>query len=160
MKTRILRSPRSKGQTLVETALSLVVLLAVLFGLMFLALTLYSYHYISEAAREGTRYAIVRGSACTGWTSACPAGAADIQNYVANLGYLAGITTSDVAVEWCNPPTGGATVTCSSSTSAPGYNAPGNLVQVKVTYSATLLLPMISSTPLTMSSTSQMMISQ
>ena len=54
-----------RGGTLVETALSIAILLALVIGIMEVCLTIYSYHFISNAAREGTRYAIVRGSTWT-----------------------------------------------------------------------------------------------
>ena len=156
MKRRILRSPRSRGQALVETALCTLALFIFLFGLMELGLTLYFYHSTSEIARMGTRYAIVRGSrSCVVTPSVdnCNANATAIRTYVASLGYLV-ITSSNVSVSWCNPPTGGTVDTTCTAT-----NAPGNLVQVKVTYSVPLL-SLIHSTPITMSSTSEMMISQ
>src|ERR1022692_4089309 len=94
-----LRSPRTfrscapyyrrseRGQSIVETVLCMIILLTMLFGIIQAGLALYSYHFIAEAAREGTRYAIVRGSACTSFASACPASATDIQNYVTGLGF-------------------------------------------------------------------------
>ena len=45
-----------------ETAMSMIILLTFMFGVMEAGFALYSYHFISEAAREGTRYAIVRGA--------------------------------------------------------------------------------------------------
>src|SRR6202011_3533565 len=58
-----------EGSAIMETAMSSLILLTFMFGVMEAAFALYSYHFISEAAREGARYAIVRGStvgsACT-----------------------------------------------------------------------------------------------
>lgn len=104
MKARILRNSRSKGQVLVETALCLVLLFGLLSGLMLLALTIYEYHSISQSAREGTRWAAVRGSASCTTTHVdhCNASATDIANYVAGLGYSY-ITSSNVTVLWCLP---------------------------------------------------------
>ena len=53
------------GSTLVETALSITILLVLVIGIMDACLMVYSYHFISNAAREGTRYAIVRGNTWT-----------------------------------------------------------------------------------------------
>jgi Flp pilus assembly protein TadG len=157
MKARILRNSRSKGQVLVETALCVVLLFGLLSGLMLLALTIYEYHSISQSAREGSRWAAVRGSASCTTTHVdhCNASATDIANYVAGLGF-SNITSSNVTVVWCLPPIGGTAGTCSGTTK----NDPGNLVQVQVTYSTTLVAPMLSSKAITMGSTSQMVIAQ
>lgn len=143
-----------QGSSLVEMALSLVILLTVLFGLIEMCLALYTYHFISEAAREGTRYAIVRGSSCQ-FPSACPAAATDIQNYVESLGFP-GINPSAMTVTttWSPYPAGG---TCTPSASC---NNPGNSVQVQVQYKFPLSIPFIPARTLSMSSTSQMVISQ
>lgn len=141
------------GSAMVEMALSLTILLTVLLGLLSISLGLYSYHYISEAAREGTRYAIVRGSSCTGLT-ACPAAAADVQTYVRGLGYP-GITTTSLTVTTTWPTTG---VNCTPSVNP--CNNPGNLVQVTVTYPFQLSIPFVPVSTIKMTSTSEMSISQ
>ena len=51
-----------EGSTLVEMAFSCTILLSVMIGIFQVSLMLYCYHFISYAAREGARYAIVRGS--------------------------------------------------------------------------------------------------
>jgi len=154
-----------RGYALFETALCAVLLLTVLFAVMELALALYSYHYISEAAREGTRYAIVHGS---GWSAtaanycgavgACPcpdasteyctASSAQIVTYVQNFGGPHAVTVTAT----CGPL--GSLGACSSPN-----NNPGNVVQVNVKYTFSIALPFIS-TGKTMSSTSQMVIAQ
>ena len=71
-----------RGQVLVETALCCIVLLAILFGIIQASLAAYSYHFIAEAAREGSRWAMVRGSTCTdgaGVIGACTATAAQFR---------------------------------------------------------------------------------
>lgn len=157
MKARILHNSRSKGQVLVETALCLVLLFGLLSGLMLLALTIYEYHSMSQSAREGSRWAAVRGSASCTTTHVdhCNASATDIANYVAGLGFSY-ITSSNVTVLWCTPPLGGTAGTCSGTTK----NDPGNLVQVQVTLSTKVVAPMLSSNAITMGSTSQMVIAQ
>lgn len=148
------------GGTLVETALSMTLLLTLLFGIIEVGLMLYSYHFISNAAREGTRYAIVRGSSwgttCSAYTSSgCTATTTQIQQYVLNLGFP-GIDPNKLFVT----PTSSLTVggsTCSSFTSC---NAASNVVQVKVTYNFPFSVPFVPSQTISMSSTSQMVISQ
>jgi Flp pilus assembly protein TadG len=138
-------------------ALSLVVLLTVIFGIMEMSLALYTFHFISEAARDGTRYAIVRGSSCPAILSGCPAAGTgvDVQTYLRNEGFPA-ISSSllTAATTW---PTTGSTCTPSS---APLCDNPGNLVNVVVTYKFPLSIPFIPAQTLTMTSTSQMVISQ
>ena len=55
----------SRGQSLVESALSLGIVIAVLIGIIELTIALYCYNYVAYAAREATRWAMVRGSTCT-----------------------------------------------------------------------------------------------
>jgi len=150
------------GATLVETAFSLVVLLTLLFGIMQFGLVLYSYHFISEAAREGTRYAIVRGASyttdCTAPTAAiCTAqggnNTGDIATYVQNLGFP-GIDPGKMTVNstWFTN-TGAA---CGTSDLC---KQPGNSVQVTVQYAFPFAIPFIPANTLNMSSSSMMVIS-
>ena len=144
-----------QGSAIVETAISMVLLLTVLFGVIEICLALYTYHYISDAAREGTRYAIVRGSACEAPGNPCPATAAEVQSYVQGLGFP-GISSSAMTVTtaWSAYPVGG---TCSPSASC---NNPGNLVTVTVNYKFPLSIPFVPNSNISMSSTSAMVISQ
>ncbi len=84
------------GSAILETALSAAVLLSFIFGIMEVCLAAYTNHFISEASREATRYAIVRGATfttdCTAPTTAtCTAqggnNTGDIATYVQNLHY-------------------------------------------------------------------------
>ncbi len=136
-------------------AFASVVLLTMLFGIIEMGLALYTYHYLSEAAREGTRFAIVRGSACTGFATACPASEQDIQAYIESLGFP-GIDPSamTVATSYSAYPAGG---TCFPNANCTN---PGNMVQVTVNYQYPLSIPFIPSSILNMTSTSQMVISQ
>ena len=141
------------GNAMIEMALSALLLLGLIFGVMEICLALYTYHNISEAAREATRFAIVRGSNCTSWATACPALLPDIQNYVEGLGYP-GIDPSKMTVNatWTAYPE-------ASSCPATGpCNSTGNLVTVKVQYNFPLSLPFVSLTTIPMSSTSAMII--
>ncbi len=141
------------GAALVEMAFATVILLTLLFGIIEISLALYTYHFVSEAAREGTRYAIVRGATCNGsFASACPASQDDIQTYVQNLGFP-GINPSALTVTtaWSPYPAGGGCGAC---------NNPGNQVQVTVNYQYVLAIPFVPSQTLNMSSSSEMVISQ
>jgi Flp pilus assembly protein TadG len=153
------RAHGESGSVIIETALSAVILLTFVFGIMEVGLAGYSYHFTSEAAREGSRFAIVRGSSCvqpSDFTSACPASSTDIQNYVKNLGFP-GINPANmtVAPSWSAYPVG---TTCISAPIP--CSSPGDLVTVKVTYTFPFSIPFVPSSTLTMTSTSAMVISQ
>ena len=81
---------REEGATTVEFAVVLVVLMTFLFGIMEFGRALYTYHFLSEVAREGTRYAMVRGSTYTAscattTTFGCEATAANVTSYVKSI---------------------------------------------------------------------------
>ena len=154
-----------QGASLVEMALSCLVLIPVLFGIIQLSIGLYCYHYAADAAREATRWAIVRGSTCQqsfgnsycSPTSATGTGAdgADIAQYVRTLGYpySASVTT---ATKWCVHAGGG----WSSCSTTQTDNLPGNQVQVTVTYSYPLIIPYVQSNTINLKSVSSMTIVQ
>jgi Flp pilus assembly protein TadG len=154
MRRAIHRINREDGQSTLETALSAIAVLTLFLGVMEMCQALYTYHFVSEAAREGTRYAMVRGSSCSGFTSACPALAADVQTYVRGLSFP-GIVPANVIVTTTWPTTGS---NCTPS-SLP-CNNPGNLVQVIVQYRFPLSIPFVPSSALPLTSTSKMAISQ
>lgn len=147
------RGRGEEGAALVEMALSIVILLTIVLGIMKMCLALYTYHFVSDAAREGTRFAIVRGSTCASPGYECQATAAEIQTYVKNLGYP-GIDPSAMTVTsaWSAYPSG--------SCVAVGCNGPGDKVTVTVNYSFPLSIPFVPSRTLNMSSSSVMVISQ
>lgn len=137
-----------EGSTLVEFAVCSSVLFVSLFGIFAFCSALYSYNFVSDAAREATRYALVRGSACTGFSD-CGIQQAGLNTYVKSLGYP-GINTANLSAtaSW-------------SGNNAPS-NAPGNIVTVTVTYTDPLNIPFWpnSGSILNLTSTSQMTISQ
>ena len=138
------RRKGEEGATLLEFAVSSAVLFLFLFGIFAFCAALYSYNFVSDAAREASRYAMVRGSSCTGFSD-CSITSAQVQSYVRALGYP-GINTSNL--------------TASRTFSASGV--PGSTVTVTVTYNFTPLIPFWSQSgkALQMSSSSQMVISQ
>lgn len=158
---RIRKISTEEGSSLVETAIASAVFFALLFGVIQIAFALYTYDFVSEAAREGARYAIVRGStSCSNTPSLtnCNATPAQIQTYVRGLGFP-GFTSSNLSVTatWCTasaPPTTWSS--CTSGTS----KAPGNAVNVVVTYALPLSIPFWKNQTVNISSTSQMIIAQ
>src|SRR5260370_13600340 len=78
------------GSALVEMALSSTILFAMFFGVFQISMASYSLHYVSDAAREGSRFAIVRGStSCknTPGLAACNASSDTIATYLKSLPY-------------------------------------------------------------------------
>jgi Flp pilus assembly protein TadG len=154
MALRIGRALRVEaGATLVEFALTSIILFTLVFGVIAICLALYSYNVTAEAAREATRYAIVRGSKCTTFAD-CKIDQPGLQTYVQGLGFP-GINPSALTVTATWPTTG---VNCFPSVTP--CNNPGNKVKVTVQYTFPLVIPFVPSRTLTMSSTSQMRISQ
>lgn len=147
------RGRGEQGAALVETAFSMIILLTIVFGIMKMCMALYTYHFVSDAAREGARFAIVRGASCAAPGYECNATAAQIQTYVQYLGYP-GIDPSAMKVNttWSAYPSG--------SCVAVGCNGAGDMVTVTVTYKFPLSIPFVPSRILNMSSTSAMIISQ
>jgi Flp pilus assembly protein TadG len=143
------RLKQEEGATLVEFGLSCAVLFMTLFGIFELSNALYAYNFVADAAHEATRYALVRGSACTGLTDCNINSSTALQTYVRGLGYP-GIDPNNLtaAATW-------------SGSNTPS-NAPGNTVSVTVTYTYPLNIPFWpqSGTILHLSNTSQMTISQ
>ena len=133
---RLLKNDR--GSALVDFALSSVLLFSIIFGIIDFGRALYAYDAISNAARIGTRYAIVRGGATSD-----PVSASTVAWYVANH-CCAGLDPNAITV---------------TTTWSPN-NQPGGTVNVQVQYSLTFMLPFLPTTAVPMSASSQMVISQ
>ncbi len=151
------------GSAIVEMALSSSVLFAMFFGMFEMSMASYTYHYVSDAAREGSRYAIVRGStSCTNTPglTGCDANSDTIAAYVKGLGYP-GINSTQymtVTTTWYTPSTTQPT-TWTLCTVAP-CNAPKNLVKVVVLYAFPLSIPFVPAQTINVGSTSQMVVAQ
>lgn len=197
--TRAFRADGGSG--LLEYAIVGILLLMMIFGIAGFGQLLYSYHFVSHAAREAARFAMVNGgtcnsdavagsggsggspgsctapvscptgsacSECTSYGSCAPATKADIQNYVKMItpGGInsGGVTTTAVC--------GVSDVTTGCSSSVPTFctaavgtpsvgplpNYPGCTVEVQVQYTFNFVFPLIRTTPLTLSSTAEMVI--
>ncbi len=137
-----------RGTSLVETALVMALLLMVLCGIMEAARALYTYHAVANAARLGSRYAIVRGTACT--ATGCPATAASIRDFVRSQTLYVDTTSLLVTPTWPGNPG------CTDA----AKQGPGCLVVVRVQYQFNWAIPFLPLPSLTMVSTSRMLISQ
>jgi Flp pilus assembly protein TadG len=154
---RTIRSAQ-RGSSLVELAFVLVFLLTVLFGIVDFSRALYTYHFVSNVAREATRWASVRGSACNAALTGCQPGGvgadgADIQAFVSNVSGM-GLDPAKITstTSWVAPPSG--TPACTGP-----ENLPGCVVKVQVNYDYQFIFPFLPA-GFRMSSTSQMVISQ
>jgi Flp pilus assembly protein TadG len=138
------RARREDGQSLVELALALPILMAFIFGLMQVCLLFYTWEMISECAREGSRYAIVHGPTCeTAGGVSCEATASQVSSYVSGIGY---------------PNLGNGTM--SVSTSFPNGELLNQPAIVTVTYTFPYRIPGYTTKNLSMQSSSEMYIVQ
>jgi Flp pilus assembly protein TadG len=157
---------REDGRSIVEFAFACAVVFGMLFGVIYFSMALYTYHYISEAAREGSRYAMVRGSTChantPGLTNCGTSGitSAQLQTYVQDLGYPGINAASNMVVTttWYTASSTQPTTWTACRTGT--CNAPGNIVKVQVAYTYPLSIPFYGKKTLSMTSTSQMVIAQ
>ena len=154
-----------QGNSLVEMAIGISLFLMLLIGIIEMSLALYTYNYVSDAAREGSRWAIVRGAECSTNTPGldhCNASLSDVRTYVQSLAYP-GINSSNLTVTatWLQPssPPGATWSSCISTASVP-CNQQGYEVQVTVSYPFPLNIPFWQNTTLTVGSTSSMVIAQ
>jgi Flp pilus assembly protein TadG len=155
-----------EGGALVEIGLACAILIPILFGIIQLSIGLYCFHFAADAAREATRWAMVRGETCSAnfgaaycspTSNQASADGNDIDQYVKSLGYpfSGAVTTS---TKWC--PTTGSTPATWGTCSATGSKKVGNQVQVTVSYSYPLVIPFVPRRSLSVSSVSTMTIVQ
>ncbi len=127
----------AQGQSTIEFAFTLPLLLLVTIGIFWSSQLLEAYDFVSYAAQAAARYAIVRGA-----TSAQPATADDISGMVASM--AAGLNPKQLTV---------------TTTWIPN-NQPGSTVEVQVQYAFQLGMPFMPSATIPLSATSEMVIFQ
>jgi len=150
-----------RGASMIEMAVTAVVALSMIFGIMDFCRAMYVYHFTSYAAEEATRYAIVRGahwsgSSCTTTTTyACQATSTNVTSFVQSIA-PPGVSTSSmtVATTWPGTTVSGSTTGCSTAQAA------GCLVQVKVTVSFNFILPFLPKSAFNFSGTSAKIIQE
>lgn len=142
------------GSGLVEYGIVFVLFFTMILGIMDFSRALYSYHFLSNLTRDATRWAAVNGSACPSDNSCSnPATQADVQTYINNR-TPPGIDTTKITT----------TVTWPVNTDSPAIcgttqNAPGCTVQVTSSYTFNFMFSWIRTSSMTLSSTSEMIIS-
>jgi Flp pilus assembly protein TadG len=130
-----------RGAVMVETAIVLPILFMFLLGTITIGMGIFYYEQVASLAREGARYASVRGSGYGFETGGSAADSGAISTYVSTLATGLDSNSLHVIPTWPDN---------SSS------NAPGNRVRVTVSYQWTPL--MYISGPITLSSTSEMVV--
>jgi len=126
------------GTAIIEFGLVVTVFFMFVFGVMDFGRMIYTYHFVSNAACQATRYAIVRGSASTD-----PATATEVADYVKSM-IPEGINPNSITV----------------STSWSPDNSPGSSVKVQVSDNFHFMTPVLAKYHMTLSDASQMVISQ
>lgn len=126
-----------RGAFMVEAALILLPFLLLIFGIIEFGVVVRAYNFVSYAAREGTRWASVRGA-----ESGAPASATQVSNFV--KGRAVGLDRSQLTV---------------ATTWVPD-NKRGSSVRVQVTYSMPAITGLILPRGIRMRSTSQTVIYQ
>ncbi|MGA7460996.1 MAG: TadE family protein [Candidatus Korobacteraceae bacterium] len=130
---------------MVEFALSLTVLLTLLFGIIDIGRALFAYNWLYNGARQATRWAMVRGSFCDSHLPGCPNGAdlPTITEYVTNTlpgGYGNGLDTTGID-------TGAVTVSSQCfATRIVKPNppcAPTSTIQIQITYQFQFITPFL-----------------
>ena len=151
------------GSTLLEFALSAVLLLTLIFGILDCSRALYIDHFVGNAAREATRYAAVRGNdwkgaACaTTANFACEATAADVSAFVKSVA-PAGVDPSLMTVKTSWPGTDAAGASCTSGGLA--ADSAGCTVVVQIVYKFSFVLPLLPANKWSLPSTSRVTIEQ
>lgn len=135
-----------RGASLPETVIVMAVLMFLILGIIDFGRALYTYSFVAQLAREGARWAIVRGTDCTVLTD-CSATQAEVQTYVQSLSEGA-TTASSITATYTSPSCGG----------SPPF-APGCTIAVTVSYPFKFMFPFLPSSTLNFSSTSEMVVS-
>lgn len=132
------RRPQA-GQAAVEFALSAALFILLLFGVVEMALAAYNYNMVCSAAREAVRYAIVHSP-----TSPNPATVSQIQQVAIDYAPALNLTSSNISVNW------------PADANLPSMND----AQVTISYNYQIAVPFLQPVALTLTTTSQMLVSQ
>ena len=125
----------SRGQSLVEFALVIPLFLVMLFGIIDIGRVIWANDALSNAAREGARFASVTGSSLITPTST----KADIKTYTRNYAIAAG-TNVTVTVCYSAVQNSSATAGCTGDVDQSNVsNDRGSLVTVRVTSTVPIL---------------------
>ena len=132
--TRVNRA-RQRGSTLVETALTILLLLVMTIGTFEFGRAVWCYNTLPFAVRQGARYAIVNGR-----TTPSPTTASEVAEKVSDNAVGLDSSALNVTTTWLPD------------------NKPGSAVRVRATYNFSFAAPFYVPATMTFSSTSQMII--
>jgi len=135
------RERAESGQALVEFSLTIVIFMILVLGVVDVGRAVWNYNTLANATREGTRYAIVHGSA-----SSAPSGPAanDASVRAAVAKYASGLSSGNLTT---------------TSTWLDGSNGAGARVKVTTSYRFnSIFSSLLGIAPFTMTSSSTMMI--
>jgi Flp pilus assembly protein TadG len=143
----------------VEYAFILIFFLSLIFGIGGFGHALYAYHFVNHSAKEATRWAAVNGFARNADSSCTlPATSTDVTTFVKNR-IPQGIDPAKVTVTTTWPTTAASPQICTGGPGIPAKpNAPTCTVEVQVQYTFNLIFPLIPTSPINLSSTSEMII--
>lgn len=150
------------GAEIVEFALCVCVWIACVFAIFYGSFALYAAHFVANAAEDGARYAMVRGSTWSGTscsttsTLECTATSDNIASYVSST-VPPGISAAKLHVSASWPGTMSTGSTCDNDN---GNNSPNCLVEVDVSYTFSFPLPFLTQQTIPMASSSQITIAQ
>ena len=150
-----------------EFALIVLLLMTMMLGIIDFCRAAYAYHFVSNAAREATRYAAVRGFTCntdSSCSQATPRHRSCDSDRHSRSDYVTGIHASSAGFDQ-----GHNDAELASAGKWPGQlqdsdeNDPGCTVQVTVSYSFSFIFPLVykpfsSTGTITLSSNSEMII--
>jgi Flp pilus assembly protein TadG len=151
---RTLRVNNNCGQAAVEFTLVFLLFLMLMYLIVEGSRAIFAFSSASQAAREGVRYASVRGSTST-CTTDCPASVDQITAYT--RGKAVGVHLQTVQVCWWKNPTTKAT-DCANNPHLLENKDPGSGVWVRVTIDFTPILPMVPTGVIPIASSSEMVI--
>jgi Flp pilus assembly protein TadG len=137
------------GSNLVEYAILFIAFMMLMFGITGFGHALYAYTFVSNVARDASRWAAVNGATCisdnscngVGIMNAGIASSADVATYVTNR-TPPGIDPAQITV---------------TTTWIPDKN-PGSTVEVQVQYNFNFIFPLIRTSTLPLTSTSETMV--
>lgn len=122
-----MKKASESGQSLVELAISLIVLLYLLLGAVEFGIALFQYISIRDAAQEGALYGSINPTDSAGMQARAIAAAADVTP----------LTPSNVVVSWSD-----ASKKCEGSTLVGGTYVT-NTVTVSITFDHEIFLPLV-----------------
>ncbi len=139
---------RERGQSLVELAISLTVILLLLAGAVDFGMALFSYVMLRDAAQEGALFGSLNpyldepvGSGNGQYDPSEPLNVAAIQNRVraaSTSPIISGLTNSMISVTTTDP----SMPPCEGTTIVNGFPA-SNAIEVKITYQYHIIMPYI-----------------